>query len=53
VALGVLTCFDILCEGRYERSRTEEERFAARWLKSVDHLRTLLVLSLSCRRKRQ
>src|SRR6516162_4452059 len=37
VALGVLACFDILCEGRYEGSRTKEERFAARLLESIGH----------------
>jgi hypothetical protein len=30
VALGVLTCFDILCKGGCEGSRPKEERFAAR-----------------------
>ena len=29
VALGVITCFGILCEGRCDRTRCEEERFAA------------------------
>src|SRR5262245_12511480 len=37
MALGVLACFDILCEGRYEGSRTEEERFAARSLEAIGH----------------
>ena len=37
MALGVLTCFDILYEGRYEGSRTEEERFAARLLENIGH----------------
>jgi hypothetical protein len=37
MALGVLACFDILCEERYERSHTEEERFAARLLESIGH----------------
>src|SRR5262245_32683093 len=37
MALGVIACFDILCEGRYEGSRTEEERFAARLLESIGH----------------
>src|SRR5215813_2915818 len=42
MALGVLSCLDlrcsdILCERRYEGSRTEEERFAACWLKGIDH----------------
>jgi len=37
MALGVLACFDILCEGRYEGSHTEEERFAARLLESIGH----------------
>src|SRR6516164_8566262 len=37
MALGVLTCFDILYEGRYKGSRTEEERFAARLLESISH----------------
>jgi hypothetical protein len=37
MALGVLACFDILCEGRYEGSRTQEERFAACWLESIGH----------------
>src|SRR5262252_2302557 len=35
MALGVMACFDILYEGRYEGSRTEEERFAARLLESI------------------
>src|SRR5262249_9549253 len=37
MAVGVLACFDILCEGRYEGGRTEEERFAARLLESIGH----------------
>jgi hypothetical protein len=37
MALGVVACFDILCEARYEGSRTEEERFAARLLESIGH----------------
>jgi hypothetical protein len=37
MALGVLACFDILCEGRYEGSRAQEERFAARLLESNSH----------------
>ena len=37
MVLDVLACFDILCEGRYEGSRTEEERFAARLLESIGH----------------
>src|SRR5215471_8118698 len=37
MALGVLACFDIPCEGRYEGSRSEEERFAARLLESISH----------------
>src|SRR5262249_53255387 len=37
MTLCVLTCFDILYEGRYEGSRTEEERFAARLLESIGH----------------
>src|SRR5262249_7810314 len=37
MTLGVLTCFDIPCNGRYEGSRTEEERFAARLLESIGH----------------
>jgi hypothetical protein len=37
MALGVVACFDILREGRYEGSRTEEERFAACWQASIDH----------------
>src|SRR5262245_54810552 len=37
MALGVLACFDIPCEGRYKGSRTEEERFAARLLESISH----------------
>src|SRR5215469_9138152 len=37
MALGVVACFDILCEGRYEGSRAEEERFAARLLESIGH----------------
>ena len=37
MALDVLACFDILCEKRYEGSRSEEERFAARLLESIGH----------------
>src|SRR5215831_15390492 len=37
MALGVVACFDIRCEGRYEGSRTEEERFAARLLENIGH----------------
>jgi hypothetical protein len=37
MALGVVACFDIRCEGRYEGSRTEEERFAARLLENLGH----------------
>src|SRR6516164_1494621 len=37
MALGVMACFDIRCEGRYEGSRTEEERFAARLFKNIGH----------------
>jgi hypothetical protein len=37
MALGVLACFDIPCERRYEGGRTEEERFAARLLESNGH----------------
>jgi hypothetical protein len=37
MALGVLACLDILCEGQYEGGRTEEERFAARLLDSIGH----------------
>jgi hypothetical protein len=37
VALGVLSCLHILGEGRCERTRTEEERFAACQLQRVDH----------------
>src|SRR5215831_1927978 len=37
MTLGVLTCFDIPCNGRYEGSRTEEEHFAARLLESIGH----------------
>src|SRR5262249_43740417 len=37
MALGVLACLDILCEGQHEGSRTEEERFAARSLESIGH----------------
>src|SRR5262249_40329132 len=37
MVLGVLACFDILCEKRYEGGRTEEERFAARLLESINH----------------
>jgi hypothetical protein len=37
MALAVVACFDILCEGRYEGSRSEEERFAARLLESIGH----------------
>src|SRR5215813_9721928 len=36
MALGVLACVDILCEG-YEGSRAEEERFAACLLDSIGH----------------
>src|SRR5262244_2051745 len=54
MALGVLACFDILCEGRYEGSHTEEERFAARLLESFSHrgVRILPVFCRVCRRKR-
>jgi hypothetical protein len=37
MALGVMACFDIRCKGRYEGSRTEEERFAARLLENIGH----------------
>src|SRR6516165_8657099 len=37
MALGVLACLDILCEGQYEGGRTEEERFAACLLDSIGH----------------
>jgi hypothetical protein len=32
-----VACFDIRCQGRYEGSRTEEERFAARLLENIGH----------------
>jgi hypothetical protein len=37
MVLGVLACFDIPCEGRYEGSHTEEERFATRLFESIGH----------------
>jgi hypothetical protein len=37
MALSVLACLDILCEGQYEGGRAEEERFAARLLDSIGH----------------
>src|SRR5262245_61059485 len=54
MALGVVACFDIRCEGRHEDSRTEEERYAARLLENIGHrgVRILPVFSAACRSKR-